>query len=103
MRLMTDPDDIDLSFAPRRARDVAAVELERRAVLYRSGEMLQLDELATLLWNCFDGQTRLEALVDDLVCVYGTDRTAVEADVVSFARNLGHEGLLEGVQAAQAG
>lgn len=99
MPLMADTDGIDLSCAPRRRRDVAAVELERCAVLYRNGEMYRLDELATLLWNCFDGETPLEELVDDLVAAYGADRATVADDVLSFTSILGHEGLLDGAPA----
>ncbi len=93
------PTDICLDSSPRRRIDVSSVELDGEALLYAgaSGEMLRLDPLATVLWNCLDGETPLRELVDDLTAVFATDPDQVSHDVLHFTRQLGELGLLDGV------
>lgn len=99
----TSPDEIGLAYAPRRRDDVTSVELDGEAVLYAgSGAMHKLDALATMLWHCFDGSVTLDELVDDLDGIYAdTGRDRIAADVLACVRELGRQGLLDGVAPAR--
>lgn len=96
-------EDIGPDFAPRRRPDVASVEMDGEAVLYAgSAGMHKLDRVATVLWNCFDGSVTVRELVADLDDVYpDADRSRIEADVLACVRQLGRQGLLAGVAAAE--
>lgn len=93
-------DAIDASFAPRRRPNVAAVELDGEAVLYDedSGAMHLLDPIATIVWKCFDGSANLEDLSFELAAAFDADEDVILADVLALARQLGRQGLLEGVE-----
>lgn len=55
-----------------------------------------LDELGTLLWNCFDGDVPLNELVDDLAHVYpGEERETIERDLLALVERLLDDGLVE--------
>lgn len=91
------PEEISLDSAPRRRDDVTSVELDGEAVLYADGAMHRLDPIGTVLWHCFDGETTLAELVDDLVAEFRTDREQIAHDVVGFTRRMGEDGLLAGI------
>ena len=106
---MTDPPaissaDIDGSFRPRAKEHITSAEVDDIAVLYDEsyGVCHRLDPVATVIWSLLDGNTTIDALVDQLVELYDGDRATVEGDVITFVRHLGDLGVLEGVTRGDA-
>ena len=91
--------DIDGGFAPLPRSDVTAVVLEGEAVVLAEGASSAhyLDELATLVWNTFDGGSTIDELAEDFADVFGADIAVVRDDIVHLTQNIGRAGLLEGV------
>src|SRR5438552_11450753 len=92
-------DEIDEHFVPRVRPDVIFVELDSEIVITAPfGDNDQqfdthwLDRIASVIWKCFDGQTSLGNLADDLSDAFGAERDTVLRDVVSLARTLGGAG-----------
>jgi hypothetical protein len=94
------PDTIDASFVPRLRDEVAFVPVADEAMLYveETGLLHQLDPIGAAIYRVFDGRTTIADSATELAHAFGAPRQTVEADVVSFARELGRLGLLEGVQ-----
>ena len=92
-------DEIDLAFVPVRRADVTAVELDGEAVVLAEGlgGAHFLDELATLVWNTFDGSSSLDELAVDFAAVFGADPEVVRKDIVTLTQGIGSAGLLVGV------
>jgi hypothetical protein len=78
---------------------VATVTLDGRAVLLdeESGELVELDEVATLLWSCFDGRSTIAALASDLSVAADAGRSQIGRDIVEFCKDLACSGVLDGV------
>ncbi len=94
-------DDVDAAFAPAPRPDVVGIELDGETVLVE-GERLQvlhLDRIGTIVWNCFDGEATIEELVVDLADAFDADPDVVREDVLNLTRQLGRSGLLAGVAA----
>ena len=92
-------DAIDLAFSPRHHPEVTTVELDDEAVLYdeRTGMAHVLNGTAAVVWSCFDGSVSLGELVGELAEAYAVPAPTIEEDVLSLARRLGAQGLLDGV------
>lgn len=90
---------IDLAFSPRHHPEVTTVELDDEAVLYdeRTGVAHVLNGTAAVVWSCFDGSVSLGELVAELAEAYAVPAATIEEDVLSLARRLGGQGLLDGV------
>ena len=95
-----DPAIIDSEFVPRFRDQVAAIPVQDEAVLYEvdTGRIHQLDPIAAIVCNRFDGNSSIATAVDELATAFGVDRETVEADVLELTRQLGYLGLFEGVQ-----
>jgi hypothetical protein len=93
------PDELDATSAPIAGAWVSAVELDGESVLYdeTSGALHQLDVVATVVWNRLDGSATLDDLAVELSAMFAADASRVRGDLVAFARQLGHQHLLEGV------
>jgi Coenzyme PQQ synthesis protein D (PqqD) len=93
------PEAIDEGFVAQPAAGVHTVELDGKAVIYdeRHKRLHVLDQHATLVWRSLDGVCSLEEVIADLSEVFVVDPAVVRTDVMSLARSLGSEGLLEGV------
>ena len=91
--------DIDGAFAPRPRPDVTAVVLDGEAVVLAEGASSAhyLDELATLVWNTYDGEATIDELAEDFADVFGAELGVVRDDIVHLTQNIGRAGLLEGV------
>ena len=91
--------DIDGAFAPLPRSDVTAVVLEGEAVVLAEGASSAhyLDELATLVWDTFDGEATIDELAEDFADVFGAEVAVVRDDIISLTQNIGRAGLLEGV------
>jgi thiol-disulfide isomerase/thioredoxin len=93
------PDDIDLEFAPRLLDDLFEVEIDSELlVVGGTSKVVSLNPTGAMLFPFFDGESTLEELVDDLSDALGVDPAQVESDVLAFAKQLGHRGLLQGVE-----
>lgn len=90
---------LDGSFVAERRRSVATVEVEGRAILLegKTGSIQLLDPVATAVWTLLEEARRVEDLVADLGAMYGADVDVVRGDVIGFVRQLGRDGMLEGV------
>jgi peroxiredoxin len=92
------PDDIDLAFVSRLVPELeVAVIGDERVVLGGATQFVVLNPTAALIFQFLDGEASLGELVDDFTDALGVDRSVVEADVLTFVRDLGTNGLLEGV------
>ena len=91
--------DIDHSFVPRRAESAYTVELDGEAVVLDEARnrLHHLNPTATLVWSCFDGSGTIDEIAVDLATAFDSEHHPVVADVLTLARELGGEGLLEGV------
>lgn len=97
---LAEPSTIDRSFVPRFRDAVVLVPVQDEAVLFEEdvGALHQLDPIATIVCQLFDGQTAIAQIVDDLAEAFVADRSAIEGDVLTMLRGLGHKGLLHGIQ-----
>jgi peroxiredoxin len=93
------PDDISLSFVAHLVRDLDVAEIgDERVVIGGATQLVVLNPTAALIFQFLDGEATLGELVDDFTEVLGADRAVVEADALAFVRDLGANGLLEGVE-----
>jgi thiol-disulfide isomerase/thioredoxin len=93
------PDDIDLSFVARVVPDLEVATVgDERIVLGGATQLVVLNPTAALILQFLDGEASLEELVDDFTDVLELDRSVVEDDVLAFVRDLGANGLLDGVE-----
>jgi hypothetical protein len=85
--------------APERARAVHTVEVDGEAVLLdeRNGRLHLLNRSGTLVWACFDGESSIGEIVDDISDELGAPRDVVLADTLRVSRQLADEGLLANV------
>lgn len=92
-------DDIDGNFVPRRRANIASVELDGETVLLLEGTTRThlLNQTATIVWDCLDGQVTLAELGDELADAFGGDPKVIRDDVINLVRGVGRAGLLEGV------
>ena len=99
-RLDVSPDRIDGSFVPVPRTSVTAVVLEGETVVLEEGSPggFYLDQLATLVWDMFDGSATLDELAEDFAEAFNADLTVVRDDIVSLTRNIARAGLLAGVR-----
>lgn len=96
--------DIGLAFVARPRDSVAAAELDGEAVLFDegTGRLHTLDPIATVVWACLDGTATLRDIAGELAEAFGAERAVVESDVLRLVRQLGDQGVLEGVAADPA-
>lgn len=89
--------DIDAAFAPLPRSDVTAVVLDGEAVVLAEGasSAYYLDELATLVWNTFDGEATIDELAEDFAEVFNAELDVVRQDIMELTQNIGRAGLLQ--------
>ncbi|MGH9028066.1 MAG: PqqD family peptide modification chaperone [Acidimicrobiales bacterium] len=87
-------DRIDRHYVPTPHGDVVAVPVGDEMVLGR-GVLLALNRTATLVWRCFDGESSLEEIADDLSGVVGGDAAVLRPDVITLTRRLAGARMLE--------
>jgi hypothetical protein len=92
---------LDAEFVPARAALVYSVEVDGELVLLDEHEdrLHHLNPTASLLWSCFDGEARVQDVARDISDELGLSYELVLADAVRVVRELGAEGLLDGVAA----
>jgi hypothetical protein len=93
-------DGIDESFVPVRSPDAYVVELDGEAVVLdeRANRLHLLNHTATLIWNCLDGEVDVRALALEIGDVLDIPVHTVLADTLAVVRDLGAEGLLDGIE-----
>ena len=99
-----EPESLGAEFAPSRAPSVYTVEIDGEAVLLDevANRLHHLNHTAALLWACFDGHARSRELAVEICDELDLPYESVLADTVAIVRELGAEGLLEGVRATAA-
>jgi Coenzyme PQQ synthesis protein D (PqqD) len=92
---------LDAEFAPARAASVYSVEIDGELVLLDEHEdrLHHLNPTASLVWSCFDGEARVRDLARDISGELGLSYELILTDTVRIVRELGAEGLLDGVAA----
>lgn len=93
------PESIDETFVPARSMSAYVVELDGEAVVLdeAANRLHLLNRTATLIWNCLDGEVDISGLAAEIGEVLDLPRREVLADTLAVIRDLGAEGLLEGV------
>ena len=83
--------EIGGAFVPIQGVGVTAVELDGEAVALAEGaaSAFFLDELATLVWNTFDGSATIDQLAEDFAHVFAADVEVVRGDILKLARDVG--------------
>jgi len=92
-------EDIDGSFAPRLAEGIQHVQVGPEIVVI-GGQLDNshvLNETASLVWRCLDGEVTLNELAKELSDATGANADQILADIVGLSRQLGTLGFLEGV------
>jgi Coenzyme PQQ synthesis protein D (PqqD) len=99
-----DPRSLGADYSPTRGPSVYTVEIDGEAVLLDEAvnRLHHLNHTAALLWACFDGHTRSQQLAAEICDELDLPYEVVLADTVTIVRELGAEGLLEGVRADEA-
>ena len=98
------PESIDKEFAPARGAAVYAIEIDGEAVLLDedANRLHHLNHTATLLWACFDGRVRVAELAGEISEELQLPYDRVLVDALAVTRELGAEGLLDGVRRTAA-
>ena len=93
-------DVIDEGFVPVRSHDAYVVELDGEAVVLdeRANRLHLLNHTATLIWNCLDGTVDVRGLAVEIGDVLDLPVEGVLTDTLAVVRDLGAEGLLDGIE-----
>lgn len=81
---MNDLPELGRAAVFRPAAGVAWVPIGDEVVVYRVAppDSFVLNATAGLLWQCLDGASRLDEILDDLALAFEADRAEVEKDCV---------------------
>lgn len=95
----TTADDIDVDFVARCTEPEAAVVLDGDEVLYLPGpsRLFTLNPTARVVWHSLDGEVSVGDLARELAEEFGVDVETMTRDVLGLVRDLGRNGLLDGV------
>jgi hypothetical protein len=93
--------DLGPDFVPQHAPGTHTVEIDGEAIVLDEDQnrLHLLNASATIVWNCCDGSGTLTEIAHDLAEAVGAPREQLVAELVTLARTLGAEGLLDGVSA----
>jgi len=91
------PPVVTTSMRVKAREDVPCVVLDGQAVVYDRGEdrLLLLDAIATVVWQCCDGEGSVGEIVADLAEAFRANVAVVERDVVALLSDWAERGLLE--------
>jgi hypothetical protein len=83
-----------------RSHDAYVVELDGEAVVLdeRANRLHLLNHTATLIWNCLDGSVDVRGLAAEIGDVLDLPVEGVLIDTLAVVRDLGAEGLLDGIE-----
>jgi len=93
------PDEITADFVPRQRAGLSAIEIEGEGLVYdeTSNAWHLLNPTGYVVWLCCDGNGTVEEIAQDVSSVFQQDIDAVRSGVLDAVRELGRQGLLEGV------
>lgn len=98
-KALLSPEEIGLDFVPVRRAGLAQLQFGDEVVIscgpFEPCHLL--NQTASMVWQCFDGQTDLSTLVDELAEATGLGREVIAAQVVEMTRHVGRAGLLAGI------
>jgi hypothetical protein len=96
------PPEVNSAVVLGPATGVASVAIGDEVVIYRvvPPDSFVLNPTAGLLWQCLDGQSRLDEILDDLAAAFGVDRAEVEKDCVPIVATWLAHHLVEEVDGA---
>lgn len=88
---------VTTSMRVKAREDVPCVVLDGQAVVYDQSEdrLLLLDAIATVVWQCCDGEGSVAEIIADLAEAFRADSAVVERDVVALLSGWAERGLLE--------
>ena len=98
MTEQSEASNVTASSVVRRGDAVAHVILDGEAVLVHesTGTLHRLDPVATVVWECLDGEASIAVLAAELAEAFGADRVQVETDVLALCRRLAAGGVVDG-------
>ena len=84
---------------PKARTDLPTVELDGELVIYdEHGKGLHhLNPTATVVYRCFDGQSTVREITDDIAEVSGLPPDRVERQVRRLLKDFREQGLIEGL------
>ena len=93
--------DLGPDFVAVRAPKTHTVEIDGEAIVLdeEQNRLHLLNASATIVWNCCDGSGTLTEIAHDLADAVGAPPEQLVSELVTLARTLGAEGLLDGVSA----
>lgn len=70
--------------------------IEDEAILVKvdSGEVIQLNEVASEIWRLIDGKRKISEIVDHIHSVFDVDREKAEKDALEFINSLSDKNLV---------
>src|SRR5690349_9485981 len=91
--------DLGPDFVPVRASRTHTVEIDGEAIVLdeEANRLHLLNASATIVWTCCDGSGTLAEIAADLAEAVGRAPEQLVDELVTLARTLGAEGLLDGV------
>jgi len=94
------PDSIEADYKPTHRASLASIEIDGEGLLFDEdrGAWHFLNPVAQLIWSFCDGTGSIEEIARDMADAFGEDYDTVVTGVVETVRQLGHQGLLEGVE-----
>jgi thiol-disulfide isomerase/thioredoxin len=91
---------IELSDRPAPRPTVSAQNDEEGALFLideATGATASLNQIGAIVWECLDGEGRLDEIVADLADAFNAPEEVVAGDVLEFVRQVGRAGLLVGI------
>jgi hypothetical protein len=91
-----DPSVISSLSFPRLREGVEILRIGDEGILYEtdSGKLHQLDTIASMICDRFDGSTSIRAAAGEFAVSFSADRGTVEDDILGLARQLAELDLL---------
>lgn len=89
--------DVTADSVLRPAATVTVEDFDGEYVAYddTAKELHAFNRTATLLWQCLDGESALDEIIDDLADAFGALRATVADDVLNAAGGWRNRGLVE--------
>jgi Coenzyme PQQ synthesis protein D (PqqD) len=94
---MTFPQMLDSQCVVQRDPEILAAEADKDLVMVSiaNGFYYAVSDVAREIWEAIERPRKVSDLIDDLAKSYNIDRTACQAETLSFLEDLRSEGLLK--------
>ena len=92
-------EDVDLAFVPEPVDTLTEREIGEQTLLIdgESGVLHALDDVGSVVWDCFDGIADLREITEELADGFDAPLETVQADVLVLTKRLASVGLLSGI------